>query len=55
MAVDMVRDVELDGNPSDSTTAADVTPNQIDGVRTYLSCYYLLTAYAPLHPPATPL
>ena len=44
MVVDMIRDLELDQSPSGSNEPEDVTPNRVDSVRTYLSCYYLITA-----------
>lgn len=45
MVVDMVRDLELDHSPSGLDTPADVTPDRVESVRTYLSCYYLLTMF----------
>lgn len=45
MAVDMIRDLELDRSPSGLDTPAEVTPDRVEGIRTYLSCYYLLTTF----------
>lgn len=42
----MVRDLELDQSPSGLNSMEDVTPGCIDGVRAYLSCFYLVTVYA---------
>lgn len=50
MLVDMVRDLELDQRPPGLNTGADITLDHVDGIRTYLSCYYLLTAYALILP-----
>ena len=43
MLVDMICDLELDQSSSGLNSPADVTSNRVDGVRTYLGCYYLLT------------
>lgn len=44
MLVDMICDLELDQRPFDLNSLAHPTPDRVDEIRTYLSCYYLLTA-----------
>jgi len=43
MAADIVQDLELDRCPSGTDAQVPITADHIDGIRTYLSCYYLVS------------
>jgi hypothetical protein len=43
MAADIVHDLGLDRCPTGSNIRAPITADHIDGIRAYLSCYYLVS------------
>ncbi|KAF9871518.1 zn 2cys6 transcription factor [Colletotrichum karsti] len=45
MAAEILQDLDLADAPPGLTAASDPTPEQIDGMRAYLSCYYLISAH----------
>ncbi|ROT34674.1 hypothetical protein SODALDRAFT_329536 [Sodiomyces alkalinus F11] len=47
MAAEIAHDLDLVQPPAETIVTADspVTPEQIDGMRTYLSCYYLVSSF----------
>lgn len=46
MAVDILRDLDLDHPPAgNKTLEGDLTAAQLENIRAYLACYYLITTY----------